>query len=1050
MNPQPIQYNYGYSTEHSRLTIQQQTSMKQAPKQSEATIEEASCKHILPNFKYRDCVINGFDKFVQSYNLSVCKRDDIYHDKLDRILYTEGCAICLQTALKSPYNDNNNNECNNTKNANEKKHVQDKENMKIKKLDEEFEDLSLSSNNADDRYSFIIIQCPSLKCQHILHNQCVLHAFNNVVMRPNHCPYFFQTVDLSHLTNKEIQREIGYHIDKNDVTDNIYHFSFKINHLISNQKVVSPQWPVTIPSYYQINDKTNEKQEVIQIFFDNTELAVFRGTISIAVVTENGMNQKPKGNGNKNINVRFQDNDPNNKENVLLANANFEIPYPFIKDERNKKNIFADPMDNKISNKIYQLRYTDAQTGNLLIINVNMKLKPDFELQLLSLRYEFGNGDKERDDDNNSVASTDCISYNSDYSGATKYIDSLPIGSVITIPDQDSTNPNPVNENKNPNTSDVISHEISPHYYGISPMFSSSVPAGQQTHIGSISPAAIQSSPVSTSVPAATLTGATIPMSSTSPAAQVPVSIPFTVQLIPTLNTIQSYPTMNSMQTMPIQTVPLVQTLPNDNMTRNNNITNNFITNNYTTTNNIIYNDTTFLNLYSNGHALYQYACSEIGSGYIAQMIKNPVYFGIFFENILKYFPELMINCMGHTVCRALYSQSHCTLSNKLMLLNSILPKFASIASSRQGSFAVICIMSLMNTNEEIAVLAKGFMDTMHCIYDKNSNKNNIGNKEETEGDQGTLCGDNKTHFDDIILSQSGYHVIKKFIGFGYPHFNCILSGISKDFPKYATHHYGVPIIRSIFDTISSNDKLVTEYTPFLQLFAQHTHCLICNQYGNYVIQQLLEISPICVTDTIKEFMLTKYSDYSKHKFASNVVEKCLEHTLKEIKENKGYGKRNWIILIVRELLYDASELINHKFGNYCLQTALSVVIKVCEEEEEQDDDDNIYRKMKIKIMPLLKEFIYTLYPLLNVLRLNVKKKWQLLLQSATRYYDGKLNIDFMTSYKQINDNNDNDFDNNYCFDQQYDGNNYYYSNYHNNEYIENDQRGYKNRDYYY
>eukprot|EP00483_Globobulimina_turgida_P006225 UN06235 len=79
---------------------------------------------------------------------------------------------------------------------------------------------------------------------------------------------------------------------------------------------------------------------------------------------------------------------------------------------------------------------------------------------------------------------------------------------------------------------------------------------------------------------------------------------------------------------------------------------------------------------------------------------------------------------------------------------------------------------------------------------------------------------------------------------------------------------------------ISTNDHLIKQYSHCLQLFAQHTHSLVCNQYGNYVIQQLLEISPQFVTDTIKEFMLTKYSQYSKHKFASNVVGKCLKHTL--------------------------------------------------------------------------------------------------------------------------------------------------------------------------
>ena len=454
-------------------------------------------------------------------------------------------------------------------------------------------------------------------------------------------------------------------------------------------------------------------------------------------------------------------------------------------------------------------------------------------------------------------------------------------------------------------------------------------------------------------------------------------------------------------------------------------------------------------------------------------MIKTPVYFSIFFENLLAYFPKLMINCMGHTVCRAIYSQPHCALPNKLLLLNSLLPKFASIASSRQGSFAIICIMSLMTTSEEIGVLIKAFVSTQQ---DKKSNVKNNDEKNETDIQQ-----QHQTLFDDIILSQSGYHVVKKFIGFGYPHFNCILTGISKDFTKYATHHYGVPIIRSIFDMISANDKLITEYTPFLQLFAQHTRCLICNQYGNYVIQQLLEISPKCVTDTIKEFMLTKYSDYSKHKFASNVVEKCLEHTLYDFKKekekaddnenknenenekenehknekktkkalsknknknknkNKSESDRNWICLIVRELLFDASELINHKFGNYCLQTALSVVINVCEEEQELE--------MKIMIMPLLKEFICTLYPLLHVLRLSVKKKWQQLLQSATRHYDeneqNDINNSNIIKYEEKhNENNDcNDFnfysndgdDNNYF--NQYEDDNCYYSHHYHNDY---------------
>ena len=530
-----------------------------------------------------------------------------------------------------------------------------------------------------------------------------------------------------------------------------------------------------------------------------------------------------------------------------MANANFEIPFPFITNEENKK-ILKNAKD---TDKIYQLQHIDPISGNKLIVNVNMKLKPSFELQLISLRYEFNQ---------QQPMISDCIS---EISGVTKLIDSLPSPSPII--------PSPIIPSPSP----------------------------------SLSPSPI----ISTCC----------------------------------------YPSNIS---------------------------------------NIIYNDTTFnLNLYNNPQQLFCYACSAIGSNYISHRVKDPIYFSLFFQKLSKFFPSLMINSVGHTICRALYGQSHCGLSNKLFLLNCLLPQFSKIAANRQGSFAIICIMSLMTTTQEIQVLTNAFISAINTnINIINHNHNHNHNDDDECKDNDDDNNDHHTAFDEIISSQSGYHVIKKFISFGYPHFDCIIKGLCKDFKKYATHHYGVPIIRSIFDMISNNNDLINKYEDILTLFVQDTELLICNEYGNYVIQQLLQISTKNVTNIIKQFMLTKYSEYSKHKFASNVVEKCLKHSLNEIKKNDNkICDENWIELIVRELLSNASELINHKFGNYCLQTALSVVTELCDstkkEEKKHENDD----KKNHDYMLLLNEFIHTTYPLLHLLRINVKKKWQQLLISAKR-----------------------------------------------------------------
>merc|ERR1712228_1040795 len=224
-----------------------------------------------------------------------------------------------------------------------------------------------------------------------------------------------------------------------------------------------------------------------------------------------------------------------------------------------------------------------------------------------------------------------------------------------------------------------------------------------------------------------------------------------------------------------------------------------------------------------------------------------------------------------------------------------------------------------------------------------------MGRTEEDESNAG---------FEEIILSQSGYHVIKKFIGFGAPYIECILNGMSWNFVKFSSHHYGVPIIRSLLDTIGTavGDNSISDLY-YLQLFADHTPSLVTNQYGNYVVQQLLDISPQSVTDIVKQSMTRRFSEFAQHKFASNVVERCLQHTLKEQKQ----GRVDWIAVIIHELLEDAETLINHKFGNYCLQTALTVCMAAVPYSNGGRCE-------------LLSLFVRTIGPLLNYLRLNIRK----------------------------------------------------------------------------
>jgi len=325
---------------------------------------------------------------------------------------------------------------------------------------------------------------------------------------------------------------------------------------------------------------------------------------------------------------------------------------------------------------------------------------------------------------------------------------------------------------------------------------------------------------------------------------------------------------------------------------------------------------------------LLEYACSSDGAHFVCSKLRGAQSFEVFYSKLLPLVPQLMLNSLGHSVCRAIYDAPHCSQRQKQLFLRALLPTFTSIATNQQGSFALICIFTLMSTAAEIDIVAQGFAS--------------------------------REDFDAILMCQSGYHVLKKFLDFGFPHFEEVLAGISADFRKYACHHYGVPIIRCILDTLAADERLINHYLVNLQALAMHSDVLVSNQHGNYVIQQLLEISPPAVTDIIQGRMQKKFAFFAKQKFASNVVEKCIKLSL----GRRSHAGHDWTQIVMHELLRDARRLINHKFGNYCLQTALSACIAARRKE-------------------LLREFVDTVRPLLHHLRINVRKKWQLLLFEA-------------------------------------------------------------------
>ena len=68
------------------------------------------------------------------------------------------------------------------------------------------------------------------------------------------------------------------------------------------------------------------------------------------------------------------------------------------------------------------------------------------------------------------------------------------------------------------------------------------------------------------------------------------------------------------------------------------------------------------------------------------------------------------------------------------------------------------------------------------------------------------------------------------------------------------------------------------QHRPLLEELHKFTSNLVQDQYGNYVIQHILEKGKNADRALIIDKIRGQVLPLSKHKFASNVVEKCVAH----------------------------------------------------------------------------------------------------------------------------------------------------------------------------
>jgi hypothetical protein len=135
-------------------------------------------------------------------------------------------------------------------------------------------------------------------------------------------------------------------------------------------------------------------------------------------------------------------------------------------------------------------------------------------------------------------------------------------------------------------------------------------------------------------------------------------------------------------------------------------------------------------------------------------------------------------------------------------------------------------------------------------------------------------------HVLKCVKDQNGNHVIQKAIERVPPeHIQFIINSFHGQVYALATHPYGCRVIQRLFEHCS------TEQHALLEELHKYTANLVQDQYGNYVVQHVLEHGRPEDRERVINCVRGQVLALSRHKFASNVVEKCVMHGTPETRQ---------------------------------------------------------------------------------------------------------------------------------------------------------------------
>ena len=273
---------------------------------------------------------------------------------------------------------------------------------------------------------------------------------------------------------------------------------------------------------------------------------------------------------------------------------------------------------------------------------------------------------------------------------------------------------------------------------------------------------------------------------------------------------------------------------------------------------------------------IYDLCKDQHGCRYLQKKLEeqNPSQTHLVWLETNQHVVELMTDPFGNYLCQKLLE--FCNNEERTVLIQNASVDMVRIALNQHGTRALQKMIEFVSTPDQVQIIVEALRNRVV----------------------------------ELIQDLNGNHVIQKCLNkLSATDAQFIFDAVGLHCIEVGTHRHGCCVLQRCIDHANTDQK-----AWLIGRITEHAHILVQDPYGNYVIQYIIDLNEPSFTEPVVNQFRDHVSQLSRHKFSSNVIEKCLRCAQDASKD-----------MIVDEILApgEMEKLIRDNYANYVIQTAL-------------------------------------------------------------------------------------------------------------------------------